>query len=139
MSNDYQNWIDAFLAKQPHHDGWPYLYGACTTATQKMVETFPELKRVAGFANGREHFWCVAQDGQIVDPTVKQLFRNEAEYRMLGGSDAVEYRPFQPGDQVRVGRCMNCGEPLYAAVENLDDPKAHRSVCNDQCESELYF
>jgi hypothetical protein len=129
----YHDWIEAYLSKQPHYDGWPSLYGCCTTATKQMVEAFPELRRVAGFANHREHFWCVAPDGEVIDPTVKQFFRSETEMREF----PVEYREFQPGDEVRVGKCMNCGDPIYAQVERLDDPKAHRSVCSDECESAL--
>jgi hypothetical protein len=138
IAQRYQDWIDIYVAKQPQSEGWPYLYGTCSIATKMMVEAFPgELRRVAGFANEREHFWCVTWNGEVVDPTVKQFFRNEAEYRMLGGSSAIEYREFKPGDEVRVGKCMNCGTPIYAPVERLDDPKPRRSVCSDQCEDDL--
>jgi formylmethanofuran dehydrogenase subunit E len=78
---------------------------------------------VAGFANGMEHFWCETADGEVVDPTVGQF-----------EGLAVEYRPFEPGDEVRVGKCMNCGEPIYASVERLDDPRHHRTFCDENCQ-----
>jgi len=93
-----------------------------------MQEAFPELRRVAGFVGAQEHFWCVSPTGEIVDPTAGQ-FRAEPK--------ADDYREFQPGDEVRVGKCMNCGEPIYAKVESLDNPKHHRSACSHECEDEL--
>jgi hypothetical protein len=131
----YQEWIDAFLAKLPQINGRPYVRGACMRATAEMAATFPELRRVAGFANGGEHFWCVAPDGTIVDPTVGQFFSHLEPI----DPSAIEYREFRPGDEVRVGKCMNCGADIYAAVERLDgdDRVRRRSACSDECETAL--
>lgn len=136
MDTRYADWIAAYVAKRPHHKGWPYLYGACTQATDEMVAAFPELRRVAGFANNREHFWCETADGEIIDPTVQQFFRDEMEFCVLGRA-SVDYREFRPGDEVRVGKCMNCGDAIYARVQALGDPKVNRSACSDECETEL--
>lgn len=47
--------------------------GMCDAATKEMCRVFPELTRVPGHVytmRGRlEHWWCVAPDGSVVDPT----------------------------------------------------------------------
>ena len=119
----YDEWITDFVSNQR------VIRGACGRAVNEMVEAFPELKRVAGwvlFAGGcSEHFWCVAPDGAIVDPTASQ-FNSE-----------LHYQEFQPGDEVRVGRCMNCGDGIYAKVGRLDDRSVARSVCSPECAAAL--
>lgn len=115
MKADYQSWIDAFAAKRKG-----YLRGYCMTATAEMVAAFPELIRVAGFCNGAEHFWCVTPEGEVVDPTAKQF-----------GDGPYEYKPFESGDEVRVGRCMDCGDDIYANVDALGG--ARKYFCNDDC------
>jgi hypothetical protein len=118
----YRAWIIAYVAERKG-----YVRGMCTSATKKMCEAFPELTRVAGFAvndagGAAEHFWCVAPDGTVLDPTGSQF-----------GWPIVEYRPFKPGDEVRVGRCMHCGMDIHVAVQSLDDPRAARSFCDEAC------
>ena len=97
--------------------------GLCAVATEDMVKAFPELRRVAGWVECDEglleHWWCAAEDGTIVDPTASQFSR------------IVKYHPFEPGSEVRVGRCMNCGMGIYAAVQSLDDPSYARSLCDE--------
>ena len=120
----YEAWIAAWVLKQP------FLRGTCARGAKEMVEAFPELRRVAGWVFGpkmppTEHFWCVTRDAAIVDPTAGQF---EGE---------LNYREFRPGDSVCVGRCMNCGDYIYAPVESLDDPGNRRSVCSDACENAL--
>lgn len=120
----YGEWITDYVSKQR------VIRGACGRAVNEMVEAFPELKCVAGwavFAWGRsEHFWCVAPDGSIVDPTVSQF-----------SGKLLRYQEFQAGDEVRVGRCMNCGDGIYARVERLDDRSDARSVCSPECAGAL--
>lgn len=94
--------------------------GMCGTATRRMCEAFPELARVAGWLSGRDHWWCVTPDGSIVDPT-------RVQYDFDGG----DYRVFQPGDEVRVGKCMNCGEDIYRSVDCLEG--AREIICSDEC------
>ena len=125
----YDQWIADFISKQR------VIRGACGRAVNEMAKAFPELKCVAGwvtFSGGcTEHFWCGAPDGSIVDPTASQ-FRKP-----------LRYQEFQPGDEVRVGRCMNCGDGIYAQVQRLDDRSVARSVCSPECaaalEAELSF
>lgn len=121
----YEEWIVDWARRRNGH-----VAHRCVEATREMVEAFPELRRVAGwccYSGGfeQEHFWCVAPDGTIVDPTAAQFENIEG------------YREFQPGDEVRVGRCMNCGSGIYAAVESLMDPRYSRSACGSECEREL--
>ena len=117
---NYAEWIAAYVERTPN------LYGKCVSATLEMVEVFPELKRIAGWADEVEHFWCVTPTGEIVDPTAAQF----------AGPGGIEYREFKPGDEVRVGRCMNCGDSIYRAVPALDDPSYATSICSDECEEE---
>ncbi len=119
----YDEWIADFVSKRR------VIRGACGHAVNEMVEAFPELERVAGwvtFSGGcSEHFWCVAPDGSIVDPTASQFYGK------------LRYVAFQPGDKVRVGRCMNCGDGIYAQVERLGDRSDARSVCSPECAGAL--
>lgn len=119
----YDDWIATWVSQRP------FIRGLCGSATKAMAQVFPELEIVAGWVNFRggrsEHFWCVAPDGSIVDPTASQF------------SGELEYQPFAPGDEVRVGKCLNCGAEIYASVERLDDASQARSVCSSECASEL--
>ncbi len=119
----YVEWIDAYKASVNS------VTGRCSSATKEMQAAFPELKRVAGFVTTfmgaqLEHFWLMTEAGEIVDPTVSQF---------PGG--VLEYRAFQPLDEVRVGRCMECGDDIYAALQSLDDTPQRRSICSDECEA----
>jgi hypothetical protein len=104
--------------------------GACTGATLRMVAAFPELKRVPGHVLtaswGRSaHWWCLTPDGQIIDPTAKQF-----------PDELVDYDPWVAGTEVRVGRCMDCGDPIYARPEELDKPLTgiySTSFCDQDC------
>jgi hypothetical protein len=123
---EYAEWITAYAARYPH------ARGRCVVACQEMRVVFPELKEVRGFVSlmdgteGCEHAWLVDPLGNVVDPTTHQY-----------PFPIAEYHPFQPGDTVRVGKCMECGEPIYAEVERLDDPSQHRSFCDDECRREF--
>lgn len=122
----YAEWIANYVKRHPR------TYGLCGSACKEMRAVFPELVEVPGWCNGREHVWLVDPEGNIVDPTASQF----GDPVMDGFG--LEYRAWKPGDEVRVGRCMNCGEDIYAEVENLKDGgKSHRSVCSDDCASEL--
>ena|ERR1019366_3033477 len=119
MSPKHAAWIERYV--KAHQ----YLRGLCGPATKEMVEAFPELKRAAGFADGVEHFWCVAPDGEVVDPTGAQF----------GVCQIIEYSPFKPGDEVRIGTCMECGSPILAAVDTLDNPNHHKTFCDKDCQT----
>jgi hypothetical protein len=111
----YAEWIADYVTR---HKG--YVRGLCISACAEMRAAFPELTEVRGWANNDEHAWLVAPDGAVVDPTVSQFV----------GWGTIAYRPFKPGDTVRVGRCHQCGDAIFARVERLDDPAHARSTCN---------
>lgn len=116
----YLKWIEEYRARTRS------TLGRCRAAVDEMALTFPELRKVAGHVfdarwGQRAHWWLVTEKGDIVDPTADQ-------FPML-----IEHVPFEPGQEVRVGKCMNCGEHLYAVAESLDDPPAPRTFCDATC------
>jgi hypothetical protein len=121
----YEGWI------AEHYSTLGSAVGACSVATNKMVKAFPELVKVAGWCNGHEHYWCVAPDGTVVDPTARQFTDVLGSYRY----PELHYRAWEPGDKVRVGRCMNCGDDIYKEVQSLDGTRY--CVCSDECHQQL--
>ncbi len=112
----YAEWIAAYEARTP------ILLGRCQAAVDEMVLAFPELKPVPGHVwvpgeGRRTHWWCTTEDARIIDPTMKQF------PAVLG------YEPWEPGEEVRVGKCMECGEELWDAAYSLSEPPPHRFFC----------
>ena len=115
----YQTWIEAYVAAQPNR----FVRGLCADATQKMVAAFPELRRTCGFVqvlhpNGEheeQHWWCVAPDGAIVDPTSEQF---------LAVFSYEEVDPKKPHRPIPTGRCMDCGGQTYDGA----------TFCSKECE-----
>lgn len=110
----YHVWIEE---NYPGESG----YGKCAEATERMVVEFPELRRVRGhyFCSAwlwREHWWCVAADGAVVDPTAGQF-----PSRGVG-----EYREWDESKPEPTGRCPNCGKYCYDG----------RTCCSDRCTTE---
>lgn len=109
MDQRYQDWIT---------DLGSNLFGRCRGVTKEMVEAFPELRRVRGHYHcpiwgKRAHWWCVAPDGSIVDPTVSQFpSRGIGEYVLLDETAPIP-----------TGKCPDCGEYVYGTT-----------FCNDSCE-----
>ena len=93
------------------------LKGTCGWAVDQMVAAFPELRRVRGHYGFTPHWWCVAPDGVIWDPSQRQ-FQVAAAY--------VEYTGPDP-----IGKCMNCGDLIWTGTRT--------SACSDECERELEF
>lgn len=126
MEPKYQEWINGWLAKHPAGG-----YATCKEATAEMVKAFPELTRVAGHVDSawgkRAHWWCVAAEGIIVDPTQAQFPE----------SSWLTYEKWEPGMEVRVGKCMNCGAEIWKPVQSLEEDPGHHSVCSDSCDAEL--
>ena len=116
MLEVYHTWINAYVASQPNG----FVRGKCDEATKLMVDAFPELRRVAGFAHvwwGRDqHWWCLAPDGTIVDPTASQFPGGLADYEEL---DLEKDR-----ERIPTGVCMHCGEEVYGG----------KLFCGDACE-----
>lgn len=113
----YAEWIAAYVAQ---HDD--FVRGKCSQATKEMVEVFPELRRACGFAHvswgSDQHWWCVAPNGSVVDPTAGQ-FRGAIRYEELDPNDPTTRR------RVPTGVCMDCGGDVF----NGD------TFCSPECEA----
>jgi len=114
----YQQWIDNYLRGL---DSLGAL-GMCGPATAAMQLEFPELRRARGYVydacwGDRTHWWCVAPDGEIVDPTASQF------PALVTGS----YQELGVDDPIPSGRCPNCGDTVYDGA----------TFCNDRCYSEM--
>lgn len=95
----------------------------CSRWTSELVAQFPELTRTRGhvvYPDGRriEHWWTVATDGSIVDPTVAQ-FKPGFTYEPLP-ADALE----------PIGKCLWCGSYVWP-------PRITRDACSDECYDSL--
>ena len=117
----YEQWIAAFVAR---HDG--KILGVCRRACDEMRAAFPELREVRGHVyvpgwGKRAHAWLVDERGGIVDPTAEQFPVIDT------------YEPWQPGDEVMVGKCMECGSEIWQAVQTLAVAPPRREFCDDEC------
>jgi hypothetical protein len=101
--------------------------GQCQKWSKQIAEVFPELRIARGWVycelGERTHWWCIAPDGTVVDPTASQF------------NWVFEYREFTPGDLVQVGKCMECGQMIEEEVFDLDKPTAYRRFCDSACRS----
>ena len=81
-------------------------YMNCHEAVLRMVARFPELVAVRGHVyvgiNYRTHWWCVAPDGEIVDPTAHQW-----------ANKVLKYDPWEGEEPL--GKCLECGEYTYGS------------------------
>jgi hypothetical protein len=115
MTDKYQAWIAEKLSQGSST-------AKCAAWTAEMVAEFPELKRVRGHvehSHGRiPHWWCENSEGEIVDPTVAQF----------EGVAIFAYWPHEDGAPEPTGKCLNCGEYVYA-------PRL--SSCSETCDREL--
>ena len=111
-ASKYSEWI----AENRPDDPW----GTCEGVTRRMAEAFPELRRVRGHyvcpVQGRlPHWWMLAPDGQVIDPTRDQFASPEdGAYEEHVGPEPT-------------GRCLNCDALLYGDAR----------VCNDDCAREF--
>lgn len=113
MESKFSDWIAASVAANGNG------YAECDTRTRLMVEAFPELRRVPGYYycpiwGRRTHWWCVTQDGTVIDPTATQF-----PLRGIG-----VYEEVTDFSKLPTGVCMDCGDPVYN----------HRTFCNEECE-----
>ena len=117
MDPKYVTWIATYLSRV----GSPR--GRCVAASAEMRQAFSELTEVRGWYGQTEHCWLTTPDGTIVDPTVAQF------------GEPLPYRTWKPGDEVRVGRCLQCGDDIYRRVKALGG--ATESICGRECEEEF--
>lgn len=120
----YEEWISDYCKKNNN-----ILLGKCKEAVKLMCKEFPELRQVTGHVytswGKRSHFWCEDPGGEIIDPTAAQF------------TAVFEYEEWKSGDEVCVGKCMNCGEQIWKSVESLDENVPRKSTCSKICEKEL--
>lgn len=113
----YHKWI---LENVPNYES---AYGKCAEVTTEMLKAFPELKRVRGHYycvswGKRAHWWLVAPDGSVVDPTATQ-------FPTKGRGVYIEHDESQPEPE-RQSLCANCGEYFSGSG----------TVCSDKCHRE---
>ena len=99
---------EAYIAE--HSLNYAEAFGACAQATLLMQKEFPELRRVRGHYycyvwGERGHWWLVDPDGKVIDPTAMQ-------FPSQGKGEYVEW---VEGAEEPVGKCLNCGEVVYAS------------------------
>lgn len=115
----YADWIASYLARFSHPEA---CLGRCAEAVEEMALAFPELEIKKGHVyttwGKRGHWWLVTDDGSIVDPTA-------AQFPII-----FEYEEYVEGAEVRVGRCMNCGEDLWGQPEEQG-----KNICSSECYS----
>lgn len=114
----YADWIKSYVASVNGHT-----LGKCGAAVASMLLEFPELREACGFAHcawgPRQHWWCVAPDGTIVDPTVSQFpFSQVFEYEELDLKNPLNEA------RVPTGPCYWCGNDCFPPWE---------SVCSQEC------
>jgi hypothetical protein len=103
MKPEYQAWIDEHY---PTQDSARF---QCKKAARDLAVAFPELRVVRGHSlvcgecRARPHWWCETEEGVIVDPTAHQWFGGIERYERLSSEEEPH------------GRCMNCGELLFAS------------------------
>lgn len=133
MSFAFANWIASDDPEERYREFaalWRVHCGGdvtqtCQEATATMVKLCPELQRVRGTVKmvgaldgdtrPWPHWWCVTEDGSIVDPTRSQFPCPELEYEPL---DEARGEP--------TGKCPNCGGLCYEG----------RYLCSTKCERE---
>lgn len=121
MDKRYADWIKDYAFR-----AGGYVLGKCKDAAKEMASAFPELTVTRGHVQcswgKRGHWWLLDPEGTIVDPTASQF------------PDIFEYEQWQPGDTVRVGKCMECGDEIWAPVFELDSEPPQQSICSSACE-----
>ena len=116
VTYSYSEWIENYRAEraarcvhcgQGAPCGRSHTAGFCHDAANAMAKAFfPKLRVARGFVSGHPHWWCVAADGEIVDPTADQ-------FSDLGIDLVyVEYDEGKHGP-LPTGRCPDCGGYVY--------------------------
>lgn len=116
MKPEYEAWIKENITPET-------AFAKCAEWSAAMQTFFPELKRVRGhvmLSTGieRSHWWCVAEDGSIVDPTKSQFGLP------YFGAAPVFYEEWDESQKQPTGKCPNCGGYCY------DD----NYLCSKACE-----
>ena len=119
MLDKYSSWIEE------HAPEGAYLMGRCKEMSLEMIEAFPELRLARGHYHcagwgERGHWWCVAPDETIVDPTAAQFPTQGAGI----------YEELQANAPEPVGKCGNCGKLVFPKEAGY----YFGCFCNETCE-----
>lgn len=102
-------------------DDYHKFAGKCKEYSEAEIAKDPTLRLAKGFYHcpvwgKRGHWWCVRQDGSILDPTVRQFPTNGV------GAEYVEFDG--------TAECDQCGK-VHQVVENLTS--SNYSFCSSLC------
>lgn len=89
MRQEYKDWIEE------HYPDYKSSKNQCNIAIVAMRRKFPELNIQVGYANNILHCWLITDDGEIIDPTVKQFKGKEVEYRKIADR-FLDFDEFEP-------------------------------------------
>jgi len=115
-----KEWIDS------RYPDYGSAVGKCAEASHAMAQAFPRLRVtngevwLAGCGEPRLHWWCVAPDGEVIDPTAKQFSHTPAY---------IEIDQDHPARNYERARCPNCGEAFYMTEEAW----RYSPLCSQSC------
>jgi hypothetical protein len=119
------------MKMKPEYERWirEHVYeceGNCKYYSYEMATAFPELKVTSGRYfrtedSPAEHWWCVTENGEIIDPTASQ-FELDRDGRVVYKVDLANYVT----DENISGKCPLCGAWCYEGDE----------YCSAKCELE---
>jgi hypothetical protein len=120
-SLEYKLWV------KQHYPNAKAATGQCHQAAKAMVKEFPELRLARGFVSTPDaeltHWWCVDQEGDVIDPTRHQ-FPLVFWYTEISDDHPLAKYPMK--------KCMNCGEMYLQSEGHSYDP-----ACDEYCFKEL--
>lgn len=115
----YKEWERGWRNSLPRYyrtDEIAYV-GSCGSGSAAAVKAFPELALCRGIVEGRGyHWWCVAPDGVIVDPTYPQ-------FKIPPSAKEYLFLDEQTAHLLPTGKCMNCGWEVWKKA----------AVCSEEC------
>lgn len=79
-----------------------------------------------------KRFWVRFKTPQLHGRPLKAPVSGVPYYWCIFG-----YEPWKPGDEVRVGKCMNCGEEIWEAVQTIDVAPEQKCICSPECHAEF--
>jgi hypothetical protein len=123
----YQQWEDEYIRSCGTYinTGKPCLHGRCAEGTLEARKAFPELARVRGHVRGRgDHWWCVAPDGTIIDPT-------RAQWNPIPDAEDYEFLDESTADRLPIGKCPGCGGFRYQGSSGVCSAECALAMCED--------
>ena len=105
------------------NDGYRLLAGKCAKIAAAIAKACPEFRVAKGYYHcphwgKRGHFWLVAQDGTIYDPTIWQFPTETGAYEEIHENSEVE--------------CDQCGKRIPLAGATIGG-NGNYVFCNGRC------